>query len=102
MVPPMDKNLLLLASVFFFVTGNGQSAADAAVQITASVQVNPAQITLNWVANTTTSQYQIHRKLKTAVSWGSALATLSGSVNQYIDSSISDSTSYEYRILRSG
>lgn len=91
----------LLSSIFVFELV-AQSSADAAVQINATVQTSTPQITLNWVGNATTTSYQIFRKLKTATSWGSALATISGTVNQYVDNTVSVGTNYEYRIIRSG
>src|SRR5688572_16121458 len=79
-----------------------QSASDAAVQLTAIVQNNPAQITLNWIGNTTTTQYQVFRKLKANFQWGPAIATLNGTTNQYVDNTVSTGVSYEYRVVRSG
>jgi len=79
-----------------------QTSLDCAVRITASVQVSPPQITLSWPTNTTTTQYTIYRKLKTATSWGTALATLNGSVTSYVDNTINTATSYEYKIQRTG
>lgn len=79
-----------------------QSAADAAVRLSATVQNTPPQISLSWPTNTTTSQYQVFRKLKSAGSWGSALASLSGSVTQYTDLTAVAGQNYEYRIIRAG
>lgn len=96
------KKILL----FFFLTPTlllkSQSAADAAVQLTALVQSTPAQIVLNWAGNATTTQYQVFRKLKTDGSWGTAIATLAGSANSYTDNSVSTGISYEYRVVRQG
>lgn len=104
---PMTKSLRLLSC--FFLSGlffsqelNAQSAADAAVRLTATVQNNPPQISLSWPTNTTTSQYQLYRKLKSAGSWGSALASLSGSVTQYTDLTAVAGQNYEYRMIRAG
>lgn len=79
-----------------------QSSADAAVRLTAQVQANPPQITLNWVGNTTTNQYQVFRKLKHEVTWTSLLATLNGTVNQYTDTAVNTGFGYEYRVSRTG
>ncbi|MEI6021498.1 MAG: T9SS type A sorting domain-containing protein [Bacteroidota bacterium] len=96
------KNTLLC--FFIFVSGLiiAQSVTDPAVQVSAVVQNNPAKITLNWIGNATSTSYQIYRKLKTAPVWGNALATLSGTINQYIDNSVSLGTNYEYKITRTG
>lgn len=98
----MKKLFTFLLSSIFVLESFAQSSADAAVQINATVQTSTPQITLNWVGNTTTTSYQIFRKLKTATSWGVALATLTGTVNQYVDNTVSVGTNYEYRIIRSG
>lgn len=98
----MKKLFTFLLSSIFVLESFAQSSADAAVQINAAVQTSTPQITLNWVGNATTTSYQIFRKLKTATSWGAALATLTGTVNQYVDNTVSVGTNYEYRIIRSG
>lgn len=98
----MKKLFTFLLSSIFVLESFAQSSADAAVQINATVQTSTPQITLNWVGNTTTTSYQIFRKLKTTTSWGVALATLTGTVNPYVDNTVSVGTNYEYRIIRSG
>ncbi len=98
----MKKLLSLFACLLFTSLFKGQSAADAAVQISAVVQPAPAQITLSWIGNSTTTQYQVYRKLKSGTTWGSALAALSGTINQYVDNSVSTGTNYEYRVVRTG
>lgn len=98
----MKKLFTFLLSSIFVLESFAQSSADAAVQINATVQTSTPQITLNWVGNTTTTSYQIFRKLKTTTSWGVALATLTGTVNQYVDNTVSVGTNYEYHIIRSG
>ncbi|PBQ32178.1 hypothetical protein CNR22_10475 [Sphingobacteriaceae bacterium] len=94
----------LLFSLFVFTASNfySQSASDAAVQLSASVQASPAQITLNWIGNATSTQYQVYRKLKTSFSWGSSLATLNGTATSYVDNSVILGENYEYRVSRSG
>jgi len=98
----MKKSLLLFVSVLFFGTVYSQTSADVAVQLSANVQVSPAQITLNWVGNASTTQYQVFRKLKEDVAWGTAIATLGGTTNQYIDNTVSLGISYEYAVRRVG
>jgi len=98
----MKKILLLLFPFVFYNSGLAQSAADAAVQLMASVQNSPAQITLSWVGNASSTQYQVSRKLKGALSWGAPMATLNGSLTQYVDATAVPGTSYEYRVVRIG
>ncbi len=98
----MAKYLLVAFFIVNFFCVKSQSAADAAVQLSAVVQNNPPQIALNWIGNATTTQYQIYRKLKDDTSWGALLATVNGTTNQYIDNSVSTGTNYEYRVTRNG
>lgn len=102
----LSRNLLIgvLAVVVFKYLPNmmAQSTADAAVQLSASVQTNPPQITLSWPTNTTTSQYLVYRKSKSATAWGTPLATLAGTATQYADNTVQNGLYYEYRIVRSG
>lgn len=97
------KNFLLVF-VITILTKNlvAQSSADVAVQLSVNAQSSPAQINLSWIGNATTSQYTIYRKLKTAAAWGSAIATLNGTTNQYTDNTVSSGVSYEYQVRRSG
>ena len=99
---PSFRIVLLFLGVFLCKMAWSQSAADAAVQINASVQNSPPQILLSWSGNSTTVQYQVYRKLKSATLWGSPLASLSGTVNQFSDANVQIGSSYEYRIVRSG
>lgn len=57
-------------------------------------------ITLSWSSYTSATGYLIYRKLKTATSWGSAIATPSGTATQYTDNSVSTGVNYEYKIRR--
>lgn len=98
----MKKFLLLVFSLILSSGLFSQNTSDAAVQITATTNSTTPQITLNWVGNATTTQYTVYRKLKTATSWGAVLATVSGTVNQYVDNAVTTGTNYEYRIIRTG
>jgi PKD repeat protein len=81
---------------------HSQSVTDAAVQLEATILLSPPTITIAWPGNATTTQYTVYRKLKTGTSWGTPVATLSGTVNQYVDNTVSSGVSYEYRVDRSG
>lgn len=96
------KKLLLSLFLLFSLIAQAQLPVDAAVQITATTNSTTPSITLNWVGNATTTQYNIYRKLKTATAWGSIIASLTGTVNQYVDNAIAVGTNYEYRIIRTG
>src|SRR5687767_478191 len=97
------KKLLLLFSLFTFLfPAYAQTCKDASVELSAVVQVSPPQITLNWVSSPGATQHTIYRKLKTAVSWGTAIATLGGTATQYADNAVSAGVSYDYKIQRLG
>lgn len=98
----MKKVYLATLISFFGLNLLSQSATDCAVQISASVQTSPAQITLNWPGNATTTGYTVYRKLKNSASWGASIASLSGTVTQFVDASVATGTSYEYKIQRTG
>lgn len=98
----MKKCLLFILSITGYFHLQSQSSADAAVQLSALIQVNPAQITLNWVGNGTSNQYQVFRKLKNGTSWSLAIASLPGTTNQFIDNNVIAGVSYEYRVIRTG
>ncbi|MCE3259102.1 MAG: hypothetical protein K0S12_743 [Bacteroidetes bacterium] len=98
----MKKHIYLLLSLLISTCVLSQTAIDCAVRVTATVQTSPPQITLTWPTNTTTTQYTIYRKLKSATSWSTALATLAGSTTVYTDNSVTAGTSYEYKIQRTG
>ena len=72
----------------------------ASVQLSATVQVSPARITLNWPAFSGATGYTIHRKSHTSSSWGSSIGTTSGSTNTYQDNTVAVNTLYEYRVTR--
>ncbi len=98
------RKVLLLSALSFLISHSvkAQSAADAAVQLSALVQASPPKITLNWPGNASTTQYQVFRKLKDSTSWGNALAVLNGTTNLYVDNTVSIDTSYEYLVRRFG
>lgn len=98
----MKRSLLTL---FVFVISsycNAQTAADAAVQIVATAGSNPAQITLRWVGNASTTQYSIYRMPKGGTFWGAPLATVNGSTIVYIDNTALVGDNYEYLVTRTG
>jgi Bacterial Ig domain len=95
-----------LALVFgaFCGTGTfvaGQSVPQHAVQASASVQSNPAQITLSWPADTQATGYTVYRKGLNDSSWGTAIVSLTGSASSFTDSNVVVGGAYEYRISKS-
>jgi hypothetical protein len=98
----MTKKLLLLFTASFVaVSLFAQSYSEAnAVQMAATVQSSPPSITISWQPYASATNYTVYRKLKGAQSWGSSLASLSGSTNQYVDNGVSVGTYYEYKVVR--
>ncbi len=72
----------------------------AAVQLNATVQASPARITLAWTTMASTTSITIYRKMKTATSWGSVLASPATSALSYDDNTVSTATAYEYKVVR--
>src|SRR6266566_2733050 len=71
-----------------------------AVQITASVQASPPQITLHWEPDQYgANSYTVYRKAKEATSWGSG-TTLAGSASSYVDNNVAVGSAYEYAIVK--
>ena len=99
----MQKLITLIVILFSFQNNSySQTCQDVSVELTAVVQSNPGLITLNWVANAAANSHVVFRKLKTASSWGTFVASLPGTTTQYIDSTVAVGVSYEYQIIRTG
>jgi len=62
----MNKILLLVSFTLTITIFKAQDNRFASVELTAIVQTNNPQITLNWLPNASATSYQIYRKLKTA------------------------------------
>lgn len=76
---------------------------DKSVLLSATVQNNPAQITLNWPAISGATSFTIYRKNKSAINWGTAVATgLPGTTTTWTDNNVQVGEAYEYRVLKSG
>ncbi len=70
------------------------------MDLNAAVQRAPAFILLSWSSLPSTTSITIFRKLATATSWGTAIATPAASSTQYQDFSVSLNTAYEYKVVR--
>lgn len=82
------------------VPAQNPTPKDCSVELWATVQTSPPQITLNWLPNVGTTNYAVDRKLKDASVWIPLAATLSGTTTQYVDDSVSVGVNYEYRVRR--
>jgi hypothetical protein len=95
------RYVLFLLLMLSLPVAHAQVAADYAVQITASTQLSPAQIKLQWKKLNAATGYILSRKRKTDLAF-SALATLPASDSTYTDASVVRDSVYEYRIISSG
>src|ERR1700730_3891587 len=105
MQSPLNLFLRLSCCAFLLSFASSNGRADStwvyAVQISATVQASPPQITLHWEPDQYgANSYTIYRKSKPATTWGSPLATLSGSVSNYTDTTVTVGPAYEYQIVK--
>jgi hypothetical protein len=99
----MKQRYYLLIILFFANTRSfAQSAADYALQITATVQQAPAQVKLQWKKPSTHPTYKIYRKTMAGTSWGTAIATLTATDSTYTDAGVVADSAYEYQIIGTG
>jgi hypothetical protein len=97
----MKRALLILLCTCLSLGGvYAQICQDASVELTAIVQADPPVITLTWRPNANATQHIVYRKLKTATSWGAVIGNLPGDATQFVDTTVSLRTNYEYRVLR--
>lgn len=82
------------------LVANADTTWNYAVQITATVQVAPPQITLNWPQDDYGAiSYTVYRKAKEATAWGIG-TVLPGATTSYTDTSVVVGSTYEYQILK--
>ena len=103
MIRSVGAALALVVAVTLLLTTTRavENTWDYSVQVSSSVQVSPAKVTLTWPQDTNgvPSSYTIYRKAPSATSWGAG-TTLSGSTTSYTDTSVTTGRSYEYRIVK--
>ena len=77
-----------------------QTSRITTVEVTASVQVSPPQISLSWLpAAYVTTLQKVYRKPKGGTAW-TDLVTLSTSALNFVDNAVSVGVSYEYFVVR--
>jgi hypothetical protein len=94
--------LVLLLSTSIFAQ---DAAREWTVEMTATVNDDPASITLNWLPNSndTPNRYYVFRKEKGTNGWGTSIALLDSEILTYTDESVEVGVSYEYYVqLRLG
>src|SRR5437016_1949067 len=102
----MRKVLSVVANllVLFLAARSSRAAVNTkefAVQLSATVQENPAQITLSWPQDACglPEKYVIYRKAPDAAAWGIG-TTLPGKSTAYVDKNVTLGTRYEYQIVK--
>ncbi|MHB8521951.1 MAG: Ig-like domain-containing protein [Limisphaerales bacterium] len=78
-----------------------ESTWEYSVQVTASVQSVPAQVTLTWPQDSIAvpESYTVYRKDAQATSWGTG-TLLAGADTSYVDTNVSVGAIYEYQIVK--
>ncbi|MEO8590705.1 MAG: hypothetical protein ABI432_15125, partial [Flavobacteriales bacterium] len=98
---PMVRHIFLTTGLFLALGGSAQTLSQqAAVQLSATVQSSPARITVSWATAASTTSITIYRKLRSATTWGSAIATPAPTATQYQDNAVTVGTAYDYRVVR--
>lgn len=95
----MKKGLLALISVLCGLHGRAQTAADYAIQVQATVQVAPPQVSLIWRKIPGATGYTLQKKAKGTTAWAS-LASITDTF--YNDLAVKSDSIYEYRIYNTG
>jgi len=104
---PVSLKLWAFRLGVFVALANSISFADQtwtySVEISATVQMSPPQITLHWENDDIygVTNFTIYRKAKDATSWDS-LTSLDGSTFSWTDSNVSVGSTYEYQIFKGG
>jgi len=71
------------------------------VQVSATVQTSPPQITFVWPQDTlgVPNSYTVYRKAPGETAWGAG-TTLAGSVTSYVDANVTTGSAFEYQIVK--
>src|SRR5882724_11234972 len=83
------------------LTSRADNACEFSVQVSASVQTVPAQITLAWPQDTCAlpNSYAIYRKAPNGTAWGAG-TILPGSSTSFTDTNVTVGMKYEYQIVK--
>jgi hypothetical protein len=98
----MNRCCLLILLLLSYHSAFGQTSADYAVQITATVQPSPPLIVLSWKSVPGATSYDIYKKAKGDTAWGPQLMSLSPTDTVFKDASIIVDSAYEYRLVTKG
>ncbi len=99
----MLRHAIALTCLILSLTGFSQTPSESAtVKLSAVTQSSPPRVTLSWAPVSGASTVTIYRKLRSATSWGSSIATPSASAGQYQDNGVSVGVYYEYKVKANG
>jgi hypothetical protein len=90
-----------ILTILTTAAGAVETTWEYSVQVTASIQTSPAQITLAWLQDSTAvpTNYIVSRKALDDTSWGPE-TILPGSLTNYVDNDVVYGQAYEYRIVK--
>lgn len=98
----MKRLFTFFIVVLFCQQSLAQTCEDFAVELSATVQVTPPQITLSWKRIADTTTYAIYKKAKTSLSWPSVpIATLPTADSTFTDTAVIVDSAYEYQVIGS-
>ena len=80
---------------------NAQSYSESrAVAVHAVIDKSTPSITLKWEGTADASSYQVYRRSLNSTNWGTALASLSATELEYLDTDVSIGIAYEYSVKK--
>src|SRR5688500_18294995 len=94
---------LLLAGFLFSSPGFAQTLhpRDFAVELTAEVRKDPAQIVLKWRGDQYARNYTVNRKSRSANQF-TKIGTAAGHETWFVDQNVSAGNAYEYQVIKEG
>lgn len=96
----MKKRICFLFLAPFLVFSQSFSHQNA-VMMDAQLANGNTAILLSWESDPVATQYSLYRRNYGSGSWGSVIATPSGTETSYLDNTVVSGQQYEYRIIRS-
>jgi hypothetical protein len=97
----MTRSLVSLLALLLALAVSAQTLSQKnSVPVQALAQSSPTGIVLSWPTLASTTSITIYRKLRSATSWGSALATPAAGDLSYTDNSVNIGVAYEYKVVR--
>lgn len=99
----MRKIILLsltLAMIFVQYSLSQTNSKGLSLLVSARVTTTPPQIIFRWPGDKTATNYTVFRKPKISASWGTTIATLTGSDSTWTDNTLKIGDAYEYNFLK--